>query len=105
MILIMDIVTDIYGVGSDADSEENVIDVESTVVEQSIEPEPTVSFTDRQLLEAIYNQQQQIGGVLNWLVENLNGVFAMVTAVSENGGGVRGIMKMMKGMQNASDGN
>lgn len=95
----MDIVTDIYNEEAIPSSEENAIDVESTVIETAPAPDPTIALSDRELLVAVYKQQELIGNQLNWLCENLAGVFGMVTAVSQNGGGLRGMMKMMKEMQ------
>jgi hypothetical protein len=94
----MDIVTDVYAVEDNADSEQTIVDVPSEVVEQSIVADPVTALSDRELLIATYKQQVQIGAQLNWLCENLNGVFGMVTAMSQNGGGVRGLMKVMKEM-------
>lgn len=92
----MDIVTDVYSVEENGESEvDNALDVEST-----IEPDPLLNLTDRALLIAVYRQQEQIGTQLNWLTENLAGVFNMVNTVSQNGGGVRGMMKMMKELNN-----
>jgi len=108
----MDIVTDVYSVedNSAAMSSPSIYDAtpDDTIIEETVKPEiidtdgeiitPVGSLTDRQLMEAVYEQQQQIGNQLNWLCENLAGVFGMVTAVSQNGGGFRGMMKMMKEM-------
>lgn len=92
-------VNDIYGVDGTRGDEEVIIDVPSEVVEQQVVDTPSVSnLSDRELAEATYIQQQQIGNQLNWLCENLAGVFGMVTALSQNGGGVRGLMKVMKEM-------
>lgn len=60
----------------------------------------TMGLSDRELMEATYLQQQQIGIQLNWLCENLAQVFGVVQAMSQNGGGIRGLMKMVKGMDN-----
>lgn len=65
----------------------------------TVEPLP-ITLSDRELMEAIYLQQQQIGVGLNWLIENLTQVFGVVQALSSNGGGVRGLMKMMKEVNN-----
>lgn len=56
--------------------------------------------TDRELLEAIYLQQEQLGLQINWLCENLAQVFGVVQAMGQNGGGIRGLMKMMKEVNN-----
>jgi hypothetical protein len=94
----MDIVTDVYSTEDIANSEETIIDVPSEVVEQTIVPDTVINLSDRELLVAVYKQQEQIGSQLNWLCENLNGVFGMVTVMSQNGGGVRGLMKTLKEM-------
>lgn len=95
----MDNITNVYEVEDTADSEEPVIPAESVVIEETMAIDPTVDMSDREILVAIYAQQAQIGGQLNWLCENLAGVFGMVTAMSQNGGGVRGLMKVMKEMK------
>jgi hypothetical protein len=94
----MDIVTDVYAVEDNADSEQTIVDVPSEVIEQTIVPDPVTALSDRELLTAVYRQQEQLGNQLNWLCENLAGVFGIVTAMSQNGGGVRGLMKVMKEM-------
>ena len=94
----MDIVTDVYSTEEIRADGETIIDTESTVIEQTIIPDIDSELTDRQLLIAVYKQQEQIGSQLNWLCENLAGVFGIVTAMSQNGGGVRGLMKVMKEM-------
>jgi hypothetical protein len=98
ILLYMDIVTDIYNEGVDTNSEENVVEVESTAIETAPLADPTIALSDRELLVAVYRQQEQLGNQLNWLCENLAGVFGVVTAMSQNGGGVRGLMKVMKEM-------
>jgi len=98
ILLNMDIVTDIYNEGVDTHSEEDSSSVESAVIETAPLADPTVALNDRELLVAVYRQQEQLGNQLNWLCENLAGVFGVVTAMSQNGGGVRGLMKVMKEM-------
>jgi hypothetical protein len=100
---------DVYSVEDNSDTmsspniyetvdDEEVIEVPSTVIESLPIPPTIDGLTDRELLVAVYKQQELIGNQLNWLCENLAGVFGMVTAVSQNGGGLRGMMKMMKEM-------
>jgi hypothetical protein len=47
-------------------------------------------------LELLAAKVDMIGEQLNWLCENLAGVFGMVTQMTANGGGIRGMMKAMK---------
>ena|SRR5215469_5968768 len=84
----------IYEVPKLDDIKEDVIEAHSEVVTE----ETSAPLTDRELLEAIKSQQEQLGMQLNWLCENLAGVFGLVQTMSQNGGGVRGLMKMMKEM-------
>ena len=44
-----------------------------------------------------------IGQQLNWLCENLTSLFGFVNAMSNNGGGVRGLMKALKEQQPATE--
>jgi len=94
----MDIVTDVYGETDTGNSTPEIIDTTSTVVDTVPDVDPVLNLSDRELLVAVYRQQEQIGNQMNWLCENLAGVFGMVTAMSQNGGGVRGLMKVMKEM-------
>lgn len=43
-----------------------------------------------------------IGKQLDWLCENLAQVFGVVQSLSTNGGGIRGLMKMMKESNNGT---
>ena len=40
-----------------------------------------------------------LGQQMNWLCENLQSLFGFVNAMSNNGGGVRGLMKALKEQQ------
>jgi hypothetical protein len=62
----------------------------STIPSQ--EPELKVSVT----LDDVVAKLDMLGEQLNWLCENLAGVFGVVTQMSANGGGIRGMMKAMK---------
>jgi hypothetical protein len=62
----------------------------STTVQQ--EPEVKQEVT----LESLAMKVDMLGEQLNWLCENLAGVFGMVTTMTANGGGLRGMMKAMK---------
>jgi hypothetical protein len=62
----------------------------STTVPQDTELKEEVT------LELLADKLDMIGEQLNWLCENLAGVFGLVTQMSANGGGIRGMMKAMK---------
>jgi hypothetical protein len=47
-------------------------------------------------LELVNAKIDMIGNQLNWICENLVGLFAFVQQVGSNGGGIRGIMQLMK---------
>lgn len=49
--------------------------------------------------EALAAKIDIIGQQMNWLCENLMQVFSFTQAMSQNGGGVRGIMKALKEQQ------
>lgn len=80
--------TNIYEAQETTDNKEDVIEVSSEVL--SSEPQP---LTLEQKIDLIGEQ-------LNWLCENLAVVFNLTAAMSANGGGVRGLMKIMKEMNN-----
>lgn len=40
-----------------------------------------------------------LGQQMNWLCENLQSLFGFINAMSNNGGGVRGLMKALKEQQ------
>lgn len=48
-------------------------------------------------LESLDAKLDMLGEQMNWLCENLAGVFQLVGQLGENGGGLMGMMKMMKG--------
>jgi hypothetical protein len=47
-------------------------------------------------LEILASKVDMLGEQLNWLCENLAGVFGLVQQMGANGGGIRGMMKAMK---------
>lgn len=60
-----------------------------------------MSDTDQEIaqeitLEILNEKIDMIGNQLNWICENLVGLFAFVQQVSNSGGGIRGIMQAMK---------
>lgn len=46
----------------------------------------------RQLRE----QVDQLGGLLNWLCENMQGLFQFIQQMGQSGGGIRGLMSALK---------
>ena len=47
-------------------------------------------------LESLSHRLDMLGEQMNWLCDNLAGVFELVTQLGANGGGLMGMMKMMK---------
>lgn len=47
-------------------------------------------------LESLSARLDMLGEQMNWLCENLAGVFGIVNQMGQNGGGIRGMMKAMK---------
>lgn len=47
-------------------------------------------------LEEVSKKLDMIGNQMNWMCENLVALFGFVQQVSNNGGGIRGIMQAMK---------
>jgi hypothetical protein len=47
-------------------------------------------------LESLASRIDIIGQQLDWLIDNLAGLFSFVNQMSTNGGGVMGLMKMLK---------
>ena len=58
---------------------------------------PTVVLDhDGVTLEDIAQRLDIIGQQLNWMTENLQSLFAFVSQIGSNGGGLRGLMHLMK---------
>lgn len=47
-------------------------------------------------LEDVITRLDILGEQMNWVVENLQGLFQFVQQVGQNGGGIRGIMQLLK---------
>lgn len=47
-------------------------------------------------LESLARRMDMFGEQMNWLCENLAGLFQFVNAAGQNGGGIRGLMSLMK---------
>ena len=48
-------------------------------------------------LESLQESVNQIGGQLNWLCDNLAGLFSMVNQMGASGGGIMGMLSAMRG--------
>jgi hypothetical protein len=68
----------------------------STTVQQ----EPVLK--EEVTLESLAARMDMLGEQLNWLCENLAGVFGLVNQMGANGGGIRGMMKAMKEIDTVS---
>jgi hypothetical protein len=49
-------------------------------------------------LDSLQESLNAIGEQMNWLCDNLMGLFGFVNQLGANGGGIRGMMKAMKDM-------
>jgi hypothetical protein len=49
-------------------------------------------------LESLGNAINTIGEQMNWLCDNLAGLFGFVNQMGANGGGIMGLRKALKGM-------
>lgn len=49
-------------------------------------------------LESLATRLDMLGEQMNWLCDNLAGLFGFVNNMQQNGGGIRGAMKMLKDM-------
>lgn len=87
--------TNIYEVTPEDLIEKEVVNAPVEV----IEPEPIESVVEGEQPLTLEQKIDLIGNQLNWLCENLAQVFGVVQSLSQNGGGVRGLMQMMKGMK------
>jgi hypothetical protein len=47
-------------------------------------------------LESLAKRMDMFGAQMNWLCENMQGLFQFVTQVGQSGGGIRGLMSAMK---------
>jgi hypothetical protein len=47
-------------------------------------------------LESIAARLDALGAQMDWLCENLQQLFAFVSQMGQNGGGIRGLMSMLK---------
>lgn len=47
-------------------------------------------------LEDIATRMDMFGEQMNWLCENMQGLFAFITQIGNSGGGIRGLMSAMK---------
>ena len=47
-------------------------------------------------LDELASKLDVLGQQMNWLCENLTSLFAFVQQMSSNGGGIRGLMHMLK---------
>lgn len=72
-----------------------------TVTDDSLDE---VQVKEEITLESIAVRLDALGGQMNWLCENLAQLFTFVSAMGQNGGGIRGAMKMLKEMQGSQDG-
>lgn len=60
--------------------------------------EETVPVSDVQeiTLADVAGRLDMLGQQMNWLCENLTSLFGFVSAMSNNGGGIRGLMSALK---------
>ena len=58
--------------------------------------ETTEDTTPTITLDELGRRVDILGQQMNWLCENLQSLFGFVQAMSNNGGGVRGLMKALK---------
>lgn len=47
-------------------------------------------------LESLSHRLDLIGNQLDWLCENMAGMFQFVTTMGQNGGGIRGVLRSLK---------
>jgi len=52
--------------------------------------------SDEVTLEDLARRMDILGKQMNWLCENLTSLFTFVNQMSTNGGGIRGLMSMLK---------
>ena len=62
-------------------------------------PTQETEIKEEVTLESLSHRLDMLGEQMNWLCENLAGVFALVGQMGANGGGLMGMMKAMKGGQ------
>ena len=58
--------------------------------------EHTEQLTQEITLEDIAKRLDILGNQMNWLCENLQSLFVFVQQMGSSGGGIRGLMKMLK---------
>lgn len=59
--------------------------------------DPNVTVIDPEVtLESLAQRLDIIGNQLNWMTENLQSLFAFVNQMGQNGGGIRGLMHLLK---------
>lgn len=68
------------------------------MADTSIIPSQEPEIREEITLESLSTRLDMLGEQMNWLCENLAGVFSLVTTMGANGGGIRGAMKAMKEM-------
>jgi hypothetical protein len=66
-----------------------MVDTSTTVQQEPVLKEEVT-------LELLAAKVDMLGEQMNWLCENLAGVFGLVNQMGANGGGIRGMMKAMK---------
>jgi len=59
--------------------------------------DPNVDVIEHEVtLESLAQRLDIIGNQLNWMTENLQSLFAFVNQMGQNGGGIRGLMHVLK---------
>ena len=68
--------------------------------------ETPVRETGEVTLESLAQRMDMFGEQMNWLCENMAGLFQFVTQMGQSGGGIRGLMSALKngGPNLSSDG-
>lgn len=57
-----------------------------------------IELKEEVTLESLCDRLDMLGEQMNWLCDNLAGLFGFVNNMQQNGGGIRGAMKMLKDM-------
>ena len=58
--------------------------------------EEQVETKEEVTLESLAQRMDMFGEQMNWLCENMAGLFQFVTQVGSSGGGIRGLMSALK---------
>jgi hypothetical protein len=57
-----------------------------------------VEVKEQVTLESLQARMDMFGEQMNWLCDNMQGLFQFVNAVGQSGGGIRGLMSAAKNM-------